>query len=303
MYYNGFVNYANQGKNEFKTAILFTVFLALVIGAGYVFSRVFGDVRILYGVVAFSFAMNFASYWYSDRLVIKLAGAVPADPREYSELHDIIHRVAGMAGLPVPKIFVIKDPAPNAFATGRNEKHASLAFTTGLLQTLKKEELEGVVAHELSHVGNRDILIGTVLVALVGLISIASDFFLRFVFMKHDDRGGDSGSGLMFTIGIALSIFAPIIGTIIRLAISRGRETLADASGAGITHNPNGLADALGKISAYVGEVKNARNITAHLYISNPFGPKKRGGMIRLFLTHPPIEERIQALREMARIG
>jgi heat shock protein HtpX len=193
----------------------------------------------------------------------------------------------------MPRLYIIDDASPNAFATGRNKEHAVVAVTTGLLQVLDKNEIEGVIAHELSHIGNRDILLSTVVVVLVGFISIITDIFLRSMFWGGGRRDDKEGGGIMMLIGIVLSILAPIFAVLIQLAISRKREFLADASGALITRYPEGLANALIKISKYSQPMKYANNSTAHLFISNPFGGKK---ISNLFSTHPPVEERVKAL-------
>lgn len=272
-----------------------TGFLVVVIGIGFLFSQIYHNTTILYGFIIFSIIMNFVSYWYADKIALSSAHAEPADPKEFQELHRIVENLSITAGLPKPRVYVINDPAPNAFATGRNKEHAAIAFTTGLLQILDKSELEGVAAHELSHIGNRDILISTIAVVLVGFVSIVTDFFTRSMMFGggRDEEGGNRG--LLIIIGIALSILAPLVATIMQLAISRKRELLADASGALLTRYPDGLASALKKISAQGRPMQHASNATAHLFISNPFG-KRLGFVQKLFMTHPPIEERLIAL-------
>jgi heat shock protein HtpX len=198
----------------------------------------------------------------------------------------------------MPKLYIIDDPSPNAFATGRNKDHAAVAVTSGLLRILDRSELEGVIAHELSHIGNRDILLSTVVVTLVGLIAIVSDFFLRSQFFAGRGRDREGGGNVLMLVGIALAILSPIIATLIQLAISRRREFLADADGALLTRYPEGLASALKKISANAGQMRRANNATAHLYIENPFGPEGRrtSWLAKLFMTHPPTQDRIKAL-------
>lgn len=273
-----------------------TVFLIVVIALGWLFSQVWGSPVILYVAVIFSVLMNVASYWYSDKIVIKLVGARPATDQEFPDFYNTVENLSITAGLPLPKIYVIDDPAPNAFATGRDEKHAVVAATTGLLQILDKSELEGVIAHELSHIGNRDMLVSTVAVVLVGFVAILSDLFLRSRLYGLRGRGGRSNraGGLILILAIAAAILAPIAAALIRLAISRKREFLADASGALLTRYPEGLASALRKISQFGRPLQRASNATAHLYIANPFGGQ--GGISKLFMTHPPIESRITAL-------
>lgn len=216
---------------------------------------------------------------------------------EMPDLWNIVENLSITAGLPMPRLYVIDDPAPNAFATGRNKEHAAVAVTTGLLQILDRSELEGVLAHELSHVGNRDILVGTVAVVLAGVISIIADFFLRMSFVGggNNDRGKNP---LIAIIAIAIAILAPIAATMIRLAISRKREFLADASGALLTRYPEGLASALEKIGQHSRPMQHASHATAHLFLNDPFkGEPKTSFLTKLFMTHPPMEERIAALR------
>ena len=240
--------YTHQSANVTKTWLLMTAFFVIVIALGYFFSVYYGDTSILYIFVLFSVAMNFVSYWFSDKIVLKLAGAREAKREEYFDLYTSVENLAITAGLPMPKVYVIDDPAPNAFATGRDKDHAVVAATTGLLAILEKNELEGVIAHELSHIGNRDMLISTVVVVLVGFVSIISDVFLRSTFWGGQRDGDNKANGVLMLVGIVLSILAPIFAMLIQLAISRKREFLADASGALLTRYPEGLANALRKI-------------------------------------------------------
>ncbi|MEA1929351.1 MAG: M48 family metallopeptidase [Patescibacteria group bacterium] len=293
--------YTHQDGNSRKTWLLMAVFLVVVIAIGWVFSQIYGDPAILYLAVGLSVIMNFVSYWHSDKIALKMSGAREVSAQEQPELHRVVENLAITAGLPKPRVCLINDPAPNAFATGRDKEHAAVAVTSGLLNMLERSELEGVVAHELAHIGNRDILLSTVVVVLVGLIAIISDIFLRSMFWGGHGRSRDNkGGGVLLLIGIALAILSPIIATIIRLAISRKREFLADASGALLTRYPEGLASALEKISGYSGGLKKASNATAHLFIANPFGAKAKKGMHKLFMTHPPVAERVGALRGRA---
>lgn len=291
--------YTHQSENIWKTWFLMGVFLVLIIAIGFVFSQIYGDPYILYFAVIFSVGMNIFSYWFSDKIALKISGARPASREEFFDLYTVTENLSITAGLPMPKLYVINDPAPNAFATGRNKEHATVAVTTGLLAILERNELEGVIAHELSHIGNKDILISTIAVVLAGFIAILSDIFLRFSF-RGGDRDNRAGA-ILAIVGIVLAILAPIAATLIQLAISRKREFLADASGALLTRYPEGLASALEKISSYGGKVKRASDATAHMYISNPFGGKKDkvSFMHKLFMTHPPVEERIRNLRGM----
>ena len=284
-------------------------FFGVVIAIGWAFSQVYGNPSILYVAVAFSIIMNVASYWFSDKIVLAMHHARPVDLKTQPELYRILENLTIAAGLPMPKFYIIDDPAPNAFATGRNPAHAVVVVTTGLMQILERSELEGVLAHELSHIGNRDMLVSTVAVVLVGFISILSDMFMRSMWFggMSRDRDDNRVGGVMILVGIALSILAPLIASLIRLAISRRREFLADASGALLSRYPEGLASALRKIGAYQRPLRTATNATAHLFFENPFGAdhpvsatsRKTPFIVKMFSTHPPIEERIKMLEGM----
>lgn len=276
------------------------IFLLVVIALGWSFSWYFNSPGILLVAVIFAVLMNFFSYWYSDKIVLSMSGAHPVKREEHRELWNVLENLSITAGLPMPKLFIISDPAPNAFATGRNKEHAVVAVTTGLIGMMERSELEGVLAHELSHIGNRDMLISTVVVVLVGFVTLLSDFFLRMSLFGHG--GSDRGDGrvrlIMTVAGIVLAILAPIVATLIHLAISRKREFLADASGTLLTRYPEGLASALEKISSYSAPMKKANHATAHLFISNPFGSMgKKKILNKWFMTHPPVHERVKALR------
>ncbi len=289
--------YTQQSKNVTKTWFLMSLFFIIVIGIGFFFSQYYGNPNILYFFVIFSVAMNIASYWFSDKIALAVNHARPVTKTENSELWNIVENLSITAGLPMPKLYIIDDPAPNAFATGRDKEHAVVCVTSGIMQILDKNELEGVIAHELSHIGNRDILLSTVVVVLVGFISIIANMFLRSMLWgggrSRDDN--NNGGGIMMIIGIILSILAPIFATLIQLAISRKREFLADASGALLTRYPEGLANALLKIDKYSQPMKYANPATAHLFIANPFGGAGKK-ISNLFSTHPPIEARVKAL-------
>jgi len=278
-----------------------TLFFVVVILLGWFASYYFGNPTILYFFVGFSIFMNVLAYWFSDKIVLRMSGAHPVKREEYFDLYNAVENLAITAGLPMPKVYVITDSAPNAFATGRNKEHAVVAVTTGLLQTLDRTELEGVIAHELAHIGNRDMLLSTIVVVLVGFVTLLSDFFLRMSLWgggrRNDREGGNQLQLIIVIAGIVLSILAPFIAVLIQLAISRKREFLADASGALLTRYPEGLASALEKISAYNQPMRRANDATAHLFIANPFGAKAKRGLHRFFMTHPPIEERIKVLR------
>ncbi len=292
--------YTHQTENVAKTWVLMTFFLAVVVALGGFFSYYYQSSEILYFAVIFSIFANIFSYWFSDKITLSVAGAKPVTREEYFDLYNAVENLSITAGLPMPKIYVIPDNAPNAFATGRNKNHATVAVTTGLLQIMNKSELEGVIAHELSHIGNRDILLSTMVVVLVGTVSLLSNMFMRSMWFGGGRRNSDDkdGGNILAIVGIILAILTPIIATLIQLAISRKREFLADSSGALLTRYPEGLASALKKIGAYDAPMLKANTATAHLYISNPFGPneKKVSYITKLFLTHPPLEERIAAL-------
>ncbi len=295
--------YTHKSANIRKTYLLFTLFFGVIVGLGFVFSQAYGNSSILYIAVIFSCFMSFISYWFSDKIVLSMARAVPVDRNTNRELYNIVENLSITAGLPVPKIYIVNEPALNAFATGRNPNHAIVCVTRGLLEKLNKTELEGVLAHELSHIGNRDILVNTIAVILVGFIAILSDIFLRSMLWgggRRRDSGGGQAGAVIFIVGIALSILAPISATLIQLAISRKREFLADTSGALLTRYPEGLASALEKIAIDVTPMRAAQNTTSHLWIDDPFPGKSRISWFhKLFQTHPPIEERIKILRGM----
>ncbi len=285
--------------NGFKTVILMTAMMVLFILVG---SLIGGESGMMIAFVI-SLAMNFGSYWFSDKIVLAMAGAKLIQKKDAPELYNVVENLAITAGLPMPKVYLIPERQPNAFATGRNPKRAVVAVTEGLLEKLDRSELEGVLAHELSHIGNRDMLLSTVIVVLVGFISILSDMFMRSLwwggFRRRDDRESGQAGAILMLIGIALAILAPLAAMLMQLAISRKREFLADASGALLTRYPEGLAKALEKIASDPTPMRVANNTTAHLWLDNPFKGKKFRGLAKLFMTHPPIEERIAALRGM----
>ena len=288
--------YTQKDSNIRKTWLLITMFLVFVIGVGWVFSYAMDTPVILLIAVIFSVSMSFVSYWKSDKIVLAMSHAKPVSMQDNQELYRIVENLAITAGLPMPKIYVINEPAPNAFATGRNPEHGVIVFTRGLLEMLDRSELEGVAAHELSHIGNHDILLGTVVVVLVGFIALASDFFLRWSFFggRGRSRDNDSNGGIMIVVALILAIVAPISAKLVQLAISRKREFLADANGALLTRYPEGLANALRKISSSDIPLRVASKATAHMYISNPL--KKKGFFSKMLMTHPPVEERIEKL-------
>jgi heat shock protein HtpX len=294
----------NQKDHNIRLTWVYLVgFLVFVIAVGFVFSQALGNSAILYGAVIFAVLMNFVSYWWSDKIVLKMNGAQEVKREDNREIYNLVENLCITAGLPVPKIYIIEDASPNAFATGRNPEHAVVALTTGLIEILDRSELEGVIAHELSHIGNRDILLGTVVTVLVGFIAILADLFLR-ISIFGGVRGGDGEDRklqLVFTvIALVLAILAPIGAILMQMAISRKREYLADADGALLTRYPEGLAGALEKLANSDKGLKKASKPMAHMYIVNPFkGKKAQGFLTKMFMTHPPIEERVAKLRNM----
>ncbi len=294
--------YTQADSNNRKTWFLITGFLVFVIVVGWLFSYLLNNNGILLFAVILSLLMSIGSYWYSDKIVLAMSGAVPVEHNKNPELYHIVENLCITAGLPAPKIYIIKEQQPNAFATGRNAKHAVLAVTEGLLNRLNKTELQGVLAHELSHIGNKDMLLSTVVVILAGIIAMLSNMFLRISFWggrRNSDDDNRAGA-LLAILGLAAAILAPIAATLLQLAISRKREFLADADGALLTRYPEGLARALEKISADQTPMRTANTATSHLYISSPFkGKQSASWFVKLFMTHPPVEERIKALRDM----
>jgi len=291
--------YTQADKNTRLTWIYITGFLIFVIAVGYVFAGAMRNSLILYIAVAFSIIMSFISYWWSDKIVLTMSKAKPVTHDNAKEIYHLVENLCITAGLPVPKIYIIEDSAPNAFATGRNPEHGVICLTTGIIDKLEKSELEGVIAHELSHIGNKDILLSTVVVVMVGFVTLLADWFRNWTIFggrrSNDNENGQMQLILMI-VAIVLSILAPIAALLMQLAISRKREFLADADGVLLTRYPEGLARALEKISADPQPLKEANRATAHLFIANPFRGKK---VSKLFMTHPPIEERVKLLRGM----
>ncbi len=290
--------YKQQSRNIWKTWFILTAFLVVVIGIGFVFAEAFQSPIILYVAIAFALVMNITSYWYSDKIILAHYKAQVVTHDTNPALYNTVENLAITAGIPTPKIYIIPDPAPNAFATGRNKEHSAVVVTAGLLQILNQTELEGVIAHELSHVKNRDILLSTIVVVLVGFVSLLAHFFLQASFFGGLGGGRSRGNNnqIFIIIGLVLAILSPIAVTLIQLAVSRHREYLADASGALLTRYPEGLASALEKIGAHAQPMRDANEATAHLFIANPFGKVGRH-ISNLFSTHPPIAKRIAILR------
>jgi len=287
-------------SNKRKTWILIFIFLAVVLAIGYFYDYLYG---YGYGGLIFagtiSFFMTLTSYFAGDKLALAVSGAKPITREQNSYLWRMVENLCISQGLPMPKLHLINDPAINAFATGRDPKHASVAVTTGALEKLENEELEGVLAHELSHIKNYDIRVMTIVIVLVGIVALISDWMVRIHFYGgRSDR--DRGVHPIFlVVGFVLMILAPLIAQLIKLAVSRRREYLADASGALITRYPEGLANALQKIDAQKQPLRRANEATAHLYIANPFGTTRKW-LTTAFSTHPPLSDRIKILRQMA---
>jgi heat shock protein HtpX len=295
--------YNQQDKNIRKTWLYLTGFFLFVIFIGWVISYAMGNQMILWFSVVLAISINFFSYWYSDKIVLAMSRAKEIKKEDAPELYRLVENLSITAGLPMPKVYIIEEAQPNAFATGRNPKNGVVAVTRGLLERLDRVELEGVLAHELAHIGNRDILLSTIVVVLVGVVVTLTDFFFRIAFwgrINSRDRSGGQARAVMMILALALAVLAPLFATLIKLAISRKREFLADASGALLTRYPEGLARALEKISQALEPMRTASDATAHLFIASPFrGREKNSWLHKLFMTHPPIEERVKALRGM----
>ena len=301
--------YEQITANKRRTYLLILGAFVVLGLLGYVLGQLY-DAGVVGLVVALAIAafMAFGSYRYGDRIVLASTRARPASPEEHARLHNIVEGLAIAAGIPKPKVYIVPEQAPNAYATGRDPEHASIAVTEGLLATLNRVELEGVVGHELAHVVDRDILVGTVVATLAGAIILISEFFMRswlwggFRGRRGSDSGGGGAGAILFAVGIVLLVLAPIAAQIIRFSVSRQREFLADAQGAMLTRYPPGLVAALRKIAAGATiPMHSANNATAHLWLNQPsrVQGERMGTLEKLFSTHPPIEERIRRLEEM----
>lgn len=274
-------------------------FLVAIVFLGLVIAHFTGNFNYFYIAFFAALAMNFVGYFFSSSIALSTARAVVADEQKYAELHAIVETLSQKEHIPKPAIYVINDPGPNAFATGRNEHHAAIAVTTGLLAMMNKSELEGVIAHELSHIRNKDILIMTLVVVFAGTLSMLAQLVLNR--SLYSDTKNNNQAVMLF-LGLVASIVLPIAATLIQLSISRKREFMADASGVLSTGYPEGLASALEKIGTFKQPLQHATPSTAHLYISSPFGTtEKQGSFQKLFMTHPPLEERIHALRPLVK--
>lgn len=301
--------YTQVSRNKAKSLLYISFFIGLVAALGWFASDYFDAAYIFPIALLFSILTSFSSYWFSDKVALATAGAKPIKKADNKYVWNLVENLAITAGLPMPRVYIIDDPSPNAFATGRNPKHAAIALTTGLIDRLENEELEGVIAHELSHIGNYDTRLMTIVVVLVGLVTLLADFMIRMAFWGGGDNKSSGGLGLVVLIaGFVLLLLSPLFATLIQLAVSRKREYAADASGALLTRYPDGLASALEKISADNHPLHDANKATAHLYIANPFKdidedgdgqPDRRSWFAGLFDTHPPIEDRVTALRGM----
>jgi len=296
--------YSQISANKYKTWVIIVLFIAFITTVVYIYGQSLGDGLAFAGIaLIISGMISFGSYYYSDKAVLSMANAKKIEKKDNPELFRIVENLCIGDGLPMPQIYIVNDPSPNAFATGRDPKHAVVCVTTGILGKLNNAELEGVIAHELSHVKNYDTRLMSIVVILVGLIALLSNIFMRSLWLGGERRSRDENGNLQaifMIIGLVLAILSPIIATLIQLAVSRKREYLADASGALLTRYPEGLASALEKISDDTEPLRTANNATAHLYITNPFkGKEAKSWLANLFNTHPPIEDRIKILRSM----
>jgi heat shock protein HtpX len=301
--------YEQIAANKRRSFFLIFFFLVLIFALAWAFGQVadFGRYAIIPAAVLAVF-MTWGSYYYSDRIALSVSRARPVSKDEYPYLYNVVEGLAIAAGIPKPRCYVIDDTAPNAFASGRNPENAVVVVTTGILEKLNRAELEGVIAHELSHIKNYDILIQTLAVVMVGVIMLLSDWILRTFLWgggrrrrSSSEKGGGSAGAILVIVALALAVLSPLFAQLLRLAVSRKREFLADADGALLTRYPAGLASALRKLSADTEPLEAANKATAHMYIVNPLKDQKHGGgaMARLFSTHPPIEERVAALEKM----
>lgn len=293
--------YSQISANKRKTWLLISIFTVIILLLGWTFGTWAGDQQMgIVAAVIISTIMTLLGYYKGDSVALAVSGAKEINKQDAPELYRLVENLSIASGLPTPKVYIMQDSSLNAFATGRNPAHASVAVTTGLLQTLEKQELEGVLAHELSHIKNYDIRVMTLVVVLVGVIILLSDWMMRSMFYGSRDRDNKS-AGILLLIGLVLAILSPLFAELIKLAVSRSREYLADASGALLTRYPEGLARALEKIAQRDQPMDRANHAIAHLFLANPFDPhvtKKK--FEQWFSTHPPIEERIKKLRGYA---
>ncbi|MDD2656984.1 MAG: M48 family metallopeptidase [Patescibacteria group bacterium] len=289
--------YSQIDSNKHKTNILIIIFIMLIVAIGWFLNVYMGfGYGAVVGAMVLSVVMTLISYYKGDSIALNSAGAKETNSQDNPYVYRMVENMCITAGMPMPKVYIIDSPALNAFATGRDPEHSSIALTTGIIKALENEELEGVIAHELSHIKNYDIRIMTIVVVLVGTIALISDWFFRIRLFGGSRDSDNKSSGVIAIVGLVLLILSPIIANLIKLAVSRKREYLADASGSLMTRYPEGLARALEKISASSAPLETANAATAHLFIANPF---KKKAFSSLFSTHPPIEDRISKLRGM----
>lgn len=296
--------YRQVQSNKFRTYLLIFIFIGIISAIFYTLGVYFNNTSLYFVIgIGISAITGIGSYFYSDRIVLAMNNAKEAHKEKWFDYYTVAENLSIASGIPMPKLYVINDPAPNAFATGRDPKHAAVAVTTGLLHHLDRSDIEGVIAHEMAHIKNYDILLMSIVSILVGSIAFTMDFITRSMWYGGVHASDDNKQSTMLStiVFILVILLTPIIASIIQFAISRRREYLADATGVLFTRNPNGLADALEKISSYPHTMKNASTATAHLYISNPFKAesKTKSMLTNLFSTHPPIEDRIKLLRMM----
>lgn len=291
--------YKAIAANQSRTIFLMAIFFVLVVGIGWILSYIYKDSSMLWIAIIISVVMSWISYFQSDKIALASVRARQVSLNDLSErkVQNMVENLSITAGIPTPKVYIIEDASMNAFATGRNPKHASIALTRGIVETLDKAELEGVIAHELSHVKNYDILLATVVITLVGAITLLADWFTRARLFGNSNR--NEGSNVLAIVGLALIVLSPIFVTLLQLAVSRKRELLADASGAMLTRYPEGLAQALEKLATNPKTLRGAKRATAHLFIVSPFSKKVGANIANLWSTHPPIEQRIKLLRNM----
>ena len=287
--------YSQIAANKRKTFYIMFLFLVIIGAVGYFYSWYVGDTSSLYFIFGFALVYSLISYFVSSRVALAVNGAKEISQKDNPRLYRIVENLSITTGLPMPRVYIVDDPAPNAFATGRDPKHSHVAATTGLLEILDDTELEGVMAHEMGHIQNYDIRVMMIVFACVSVIGLISDFFLRMMWFGGRDDG-DSASPLAIIIGIIMAILAPLVATMVQLAVSRRREFLADATGALTTRYPDGLASALKKLEATGTSLKRQNSSTAHFFFANPLKAK---GFSKLFSTHPPVSERIAKLHEM----
>ncbi|MBT4349675.1 M48 family metallopeptidase [bacterium] len=290
--------YKEISQNKRKTWALMLIFIIVIAGLAWAWSQYSGgSSMIVAAAVIFASLMSLISFFAGDKVALTQSGAKEIKKKDNPYVWRLVENLSITAGLPMPKVYIIEDAHMNAFATGRDPKHASVAMTTGIINNLENEELEGVIAHELSHVKNYDIRLMMIVIVCIGIITLLSDWMLRsFIWGGRGRSSNNKGNGAMIIVGLVLAILSPIFARLIQLAVSRKREFLADASGALLTRYPEGLARALEKISQQQAPLRRANKATAHLYFSNPFSDKK---VKKMFSTHPPAADRINALRNM----